>query len=293
MKERYQDIEFRAETLRLIEVLDGIISEYQAQGYVLNVRQLYYQMVARAFIENTLRSYKRLASVVNDARLAGLLDWDAIEDRTREFVRRSRWAGPGDLLRACAEQYHEDMWADQEARVFVVVEKEALVGVLEPVCRRFDVPLLAARGYPSCSVLREFALEDIEAANLAGQDPVVLHLGDHDPSGIDMSRDLEERLRLFQRGGLVFKRIALNMSQVEELRPPENPAKVTDTRYRAYMKQFGTSSWELDALSPEYLAQLVTRHVNEHINVQAWAAAEVRIKQTRSRLAELAGGWAA
>lgn len=290
MKEAYRDVAFRSETLAEIDVLNGIIEEYLAQGFVLTVRQLYYQMVARGHIENTERSYKRLANLVNDARLAGLLDWDAIEDRTREVSKRQRWNSPREILRTAAKTYHEDFWVGQSSRVFVVVEKEALAGVLDPVCRRYDVPLLAARGYPSSTVVREVVVDEF----MGGQSIVVLHLGDHDPSGIDMSRDLRERFELFGNGDLDldFRRIALNMDQVEKLRPPENPAKVTDSRFRDYVLRFGASSWELDALTPTYLAELVEGEIRKHIlNASAWQERGGRIERTRAGLAALATRW--
>ncbi|KVL50466.1 hypothetical protein WT49_11275 [Burkholderia territorii] len=231
---------------------------------------MYYQLVARDIIPNNLQEYKRAASIINDGKLAGLIDWDMLEDRTRAFIRRSRWTSPTSIIDACANQYHQDLWIGQSRRVFVIVEKEALVGVLERVCHRYDTPLLAARGYPSSTVLREFALSDIIPAMREGQRGLILHLGDHDPSGIDMTRDLLERLRMFGGHSFELKRIALNMAQVEELDPPENPAKSSDARFKSYLDQYGESSWELDALPPQYLDQLVSSHIDAVIDRGAW-----------------------
>lgn len=294
-KQFYKHMDFRAPALAMIEVINEICTDYLAQGYVLTVRQLYYQLVARGHIENTERSYKRTTGLVNDARLAGLVDWSAIEDRTRSFIKRSRWDSGNAILRGVAKQFHMDMWEGQANRVFVIVEKEALAGVLERVCRQFDMPLLAARGYPSGTVLREFALDDLTAAWEAGQQPVILHLGDHDPSGIDMSRDLDGRLTLFgdYAGNLEFHRIALNMDQIEEQQPPPNPAKTTDSRFRDYQEKFGEESWELDALTPEYLTNLVNEQVLPFIDSEAWEARGAEILAVRARLEEVAENFAA
>jgi hypothetical protein len=294
VKQAYKALKFHAATLALIATLDAIAEEYLAEGLVLTVRQLYYQMVSRDHVENTVRSYNRIKNVVNDARLAGLIDWDAIEDRTREFKKRPRWSSPSGILRAVAEQYHEDLWVGQPNRVFVVVEKEALSGVLSHVCDKFDVPLLAAKGYPSCSVLREFSQEDLLPAVGAGQRPVILHLGDHDPSGLDMSRDLEERLRLFGEGvDLRLDRIALNMDQLEEQHPPPNPAKETDSRFADYRRKFGEASWELDALTPTYLVELVRSHTERWIEKPAlWQRRHAKIARERAKLATVAESWA-
>lgn len=285
--ERYVRFNFADSTLALIDTMNKIIATYVAKGFVLTVRQLYYQLVARDVIENTQKSYKRVTSIANDARLAGLMDWDAIEDRTRSFVRRQRWGNGKEILNAAARSYHIDMWKRQPRRVFVIIEKEALVGVLTPTCNALDTPILAARGYPSCTVLRDFANEDM-IPSLGDQDVTVLHLGDHDPSGIDMTRDLTERISLFCRNPIELVRLALTMDQVEERQPPPNPAKTTDSRFQQYMEEFGTESWELDALPPEYLVELVEREIRLRIDEAQWDADMRRVELVQKRIREVA-----
>lgn len=287
MKERYITKRFTPKVQEMITLCDGIVNEYSAQGYKLTVRQIYYQLVARGHVENTVRSYENVQAMLNNARLAGLIDWDAIEDRTREITERGHWTSGASILRACEQSYHEDMWQDQDTRVFVIVEKEALAGVLERACREWDVPLLAARGYPSATTLRDLAKTRIMRAS---QRIVILHLGDHDPSGIDMSRDLVERLTLFSRKrvSIDFRRLALNMDQVDEQQPPPNPAKVTDSRYEQYRREYGDESWELDALAPSYLHSLVADEVQTMIDWDAWRETEQRIQNVKERLGRLA-----
>lgn len=288
MKEQYiAGSKFNTSSIKLIRMCDAIITDYGKQGYRLTVRQLYYQLVARGHIENTVRSYQNIVVLMTKARLAGLIDWDAIEDRTRDVIQRAHWTSGGHLLSVCASQYFEDMWQDQEYRVFVMVEKEALAGVLEPICNEWDAPLLPARGYPSATTLREFAKQRILNSR---QRIVVLHLGDHDPSGMDMSRDLSERLSLFsrERVEIDFRRIALNMDQVEEQQPPPNPAKVTDTRFDKYQEQYGDESWELDALSPSYLHELVSTEIQTFVNQELWDQRTDKIETVRTRLQVLA-----
>lgn len=284
MKEAYRTFNFGQPTVDLIVYMNSIVSEYMEQGYVLTVRQLYYQLVARDKIPNTLQSYKRIASIINDARLAGLMDWDAIEDRTREFSRRSRWTSGRSILEAVAAQFHMDMWAGQPCRPFVIIEKEALVGVLEPTCNKFDTPILAARGYPSASVLREFVRADV-LPNMKRQEIVILHLGDHDPSGIDMTRDLQERIGLFGYGrDITLKRIALSIDQVEEHEAPPNPAKATDSRFADYRAKYGDESWELDALPPNYLAELVEGELEKLIVQDEWEERQQEIDAIKERM---------
>lgn len=286
MKQAYKTINMRGEALALIERINVIIDTYQRQGFILSVRQLYYQLVARAEIENTEKSYKRIASIINDGRLAGLIDWDAIEDRNRDIETKTRWRSAAQIITAAADGFHMDMWETQADRVLVIVEKAALSGVLGRVCTTYDVPLLAARGYPSVSIVREMALQHIAPAIREGQTVKVLHLGDHDPSGIDMSRDLDERLRLFMPGcyRLSLERIALNMPQIRELNPPPNPAKTTDSRFLDYQQKFGNDSWELDALNPAYLETLVENEIKACIDEGAWSEREEEIEGIRDSL---------
>lgn len=286
MLQSYREINFKPASLAMLVQINKIIAEYSAAGYTLTVRQLYYQLVARDIVPNTMRSYKNIASLINDGRIAGLVDWDAIEDRTRDFITRSRWESGEAILNAVANQFHMDMWEGQERRVFVIVEKEALVGVLQRVCHKYDVPLLAARGYPSASVVREFADSVVEPTVNNGQDVLILHLGDHDPSGIDMTRDLEDRLRLFSFSSpFELRRIALTMEQIEDQEPPPNPAKVTDSRFEAYARKFGGESWELDALQPAFLTELVAQQIDREIDDDVWnqRMQEIATIQTRIR----------
>lgn len=285
--EAYKDFKFNGSTLALINMMNSIVAEYITQGFRLTVRQLYYQLVARDVIPNNIQSYKRTASILNDARLAGMVDWDIIEDRTREFLRKQRWASGADILEAAGNSYHMDMWVNQDTRCFVIIEKEALVGVLEPVCRKLDVPLLAARGYPSGTVLREFALEDI-VPSVDGQHVIVYHCGDHDPSGIDMTRDLQERISLFSYQDIELRRIALNMDQVLQYNPPPNPAKTTDSRFQGYVELFGDESWELDALPPTDLSKLVEDEIRTNIDDDKWAERAEVVEDIRARIRDAA-----
>lgn len=273
MREAFIKPVFRAESLKQIDVINGILTEYQAAGYDLTLRQLYYQLVARGVIENSERSYKRTADLLNNARLAGLVDWDMITDRGRETVKAPSWDNPGQIVRAAARQFRLDPWVNQANYIEVMVEKQALEGVLIPVCNQWGVSFTANKGYSSSSTLYETGKRLTDQAR-AGKTLWVLYLGDHDPSGLDMTRDITERLNMFtSRGYVNIKRLALNMDQVQALNPPENPAKVTDSRYKDYENEFGAVSWELDAIEPNALANLVTEAIKRLItDPGAWKA---------------------
>lgn len=272
MKETFIEKDFGADALQMIVTINTILADYAAQGYDLSLRQLYYQLVSRNIIENTERSYKNVGNLVSDARLAGRIDWDMIKDRGREMVSNPHWQDPANFIEVVAPQYRFDLWADQPSYVEVMVEKQALEGVLEPVCRSLDVPFTANKGYSSSSAMYEASKRFLKRAE-EGKELFVIYLGDHDPSGIDMSRDVGERLNHFVNTSMGFsenegdlltvKRVALNMEQVRVLRPPENPAKITDSRAAGYISRFGRSSWELDAIEPRQLAALVRDAVTD------------------------------
>lgn len=282
MKQRYMNFPFTKRRRAFIGILNSIVEDYAAAGFILTVRQLFYQMVSRGLIENTEKTYKQVCDTVNKAKLAGMIDWDAIEDRTRSFRGVQRWDSAGQIIRSAEKGFHMDMWETQLHRVYAIIEKEALSGVFMPVCNRYDVPLLSARGYPSGSVLRQFAVNNM--VDYHGV-TVFLHFGDHDPSGIDMSRDLEERLRLFGEGSAMkFHRVALNMEQILEVKPPPNPAKLTDSRAQSYIRQYGQHSYELDALDPRYLQELIGERISEYIDMEQWEKRKSLIERQRAKL---------
>lgn len=276
--------------LDIVEQANRIIAAYQAQGFTLTLRQLYYQFVSRDLIPNSQKEYKRLGSIINDARLAGLIDWTAIEDRTRNLESRSHWDSPEDIVESVSQQFHVDMWHGQPNRVEVWIEKDALAGVFERACRRFDVPYLSCRGYTSQSEMWA-AAQRLRRYIKAGQTPVVLHFGDHDPSGIDMTRDIRDRLSLFAGGHVELRRLALNMDQVDEYGPPPNPAKTTDSRFAGYIQEYGDESWELDALEPAVLDGLVAHELRTLIEPDAWKERAELAARGRRELAQIADGW--
>lgn len=290
-KIEYLSKNFSAAVIGVIAKANDIIREYELQGFALTLRQLYYQFVARDLIPNTQQSYKRLGKIVNDGRLAGAIDWDSITDRTRNLQSNSHWSSPESIIDSAAAGYEIDKWAGQDKRVEVWIEKDALVGVIESVCTENDVPFFACRGYNSQSEMWRAAMR-LRRYSERGQDPVIIHLGDHDPSGIDMTRDTIDRLQLFAPGKIEVERIALNMDQVEEYGPPPNPAKVTDSRAVDYIAKFGHDSWELDALEPMVIVELVRDKIHDIRNQAHWTESVEREDQERQLLTNVAERWA-
>jgi hypothetical protein len=228
---------------------------------------------------------------VSEARQAGHIDWAMIEDRNRDTVLPQHWGSPGEIVKAAARSFQIDKWENQPWHIEVMVEKDALSGVLEPICWQLDVGLTANKGYSSSSTMFEIGQRIRHKRILRHKKILVVYLGDHDPSGIDMTRDIEERLMMYSEGQVKVARIALNMDQVELWHPPENPAKQTDSRFQAYMDLYGNSSWELDAVEPRQLSELVSQIVIEHRDDQLWEDAVAREAEMRNGLMTFANDY--
>jgi hypothetical protein len=320
---QYEQWSPEAKTLALARDCVAIARRYQEQGYDLSVRQLYYQLVAADRVPNTMQSYQRVVNVVDRARMAGMMNWYMIVDRTRHLKGNAHWDSPDQIVNAAARGYAVDKWQDQPRRVEVWVEKEALSGVIGRVANDEDVSWFACRGYSSSSAMWRAAQRFLTYWE-SGQAVTILHLGDHDPSGIDMTRDIEDRLKLFlsvdwvrdhqhrfatealytqykevvedlygrvEQPPLEVRRIALNMDQVEQYQPPPNFAKVTDSRYATYREEHGESSWELDALEPSVLADLIRDHVDELRDDRLYNARKAEEAREQALLSRLTGRW--
>ena len=289
-KEAFIQKKFNASSVEIIGKADTIIKEYQKQGFVLTLRQLYYQFVARGFLENSQQNYKRLGGIVSDGRLAGLLDWSAIEDRTRSVERPPQWDDPAHIVEAVASQYKEDLWIGQPCRPEVWIEKEALVGVIVPVCERWRLPYFACRGYASQSA--QYAASKRFLSYMHNkQKPIILHLGDHDPSGIDMTRENGAKVELLVGRHVEVRRLALNMDQVKQYDPPPNPAKATDARFAGYADKYGLESWELDALDPTVIDALINTQIVGIIDEKKWNAARKHEELGREQLQAVSDRW--
>jgi hypothetical protein len=307
MRIAYEENTMRGTTLAIAEQANDIAVEYNRSGYDLTLRQLYYQFVARGLTaewatgHNTERSYKRLGAIVDKARMCGIIDWYHITDRTRgSSAGQQHFASPADVINAARHSYHVDKWEGQPNRCELWVEKEALAGILGQVARQRDVTYMACRGYMSSSAMWR-AARRLGYQVDDGLEVTVFHLGDHDPSGIDMTRDNEARLRMMIENDfgwdaadrLKFERIALNRPQVDRYNPPPNPAKLTDSRAEGYVALHGGSSWELDALPPNVLVDLLNDHIDGVIDQEIWDARLAEEESDRARLGLAADNWTA
>lgn len=314
-KIRYESKKLDDERMMMIDVVDGIVREYAAQGYDLTLRQIYYRVVAKDLFPadrtwrqlpgtnkwvrdpsgttNAEPNYKWLGDVVADGRMMGLLDWSSIVDRTRNLMGSQYWEKPSELVEAAAKSYKTDKWENQSHYVEVWVEKQALEGVISRAARSLDLNYFCCRGYTSLSEMWSAGQRLLRQLEI-GKEVHIVHLGDHDPSGVDMSRDIKSRLEMFARAHMVearvqVLRVALNMPQIERLRPPPNPAKLTDSRARSYIEKFGEESWELDSLEPAEVSAIIERAVGQWRDEAKWEEAKKREERGRATLAAIHG----
>jgi hypothetical protein len=301
-KESFIEHRFSKDSQELITHANAIIDEYTADGFVLTLRQLYYQMVARDIIPNKVQSYKRLGSILNDARYAGLVDWSALTDRTRNLKGLSHWSDPSDIIRSAAYSFALDKWGGQYYRPEIWVEKEALAGIVERAATSNDVSFISCRGYMSASEMYDAAQRIRTRKRRESQDTLIIYLGDHDPSGLDMSEgDIPKRFEIFfdkwNRESFLthrcfkIKRVALNWDQIEQYQPPPNPAKETDSRFAVYQEQFGDESWELDALDPNTLLAIIQGAIDEVKDADLFKEIEDRQESQRRVLSKASERW--
>jgi hypothetical protein len=290
VKEAFINKNRQAKTLATIEQVNRIIEEYYAQNYRMTVRQVFYQTIARNLFPNTPKTYRDVQTAIRRGRLEGLIDWDAIEDRTREVVQWRDWLSPQTALEEAAERYAQDPWLEQKFRPVVWIEKAALANMIEQACADWHVPYFACRGYNSLSEQYQTG-KKLAALIAAGATPVILHLGDHDPSGLDMTRDNTEQLSLFAGQPIEVRRLALTMEQVQRYRPPPNPAKETHKRFADYRRRYGRKCWELDALEPTVIDTLVRDAIKELVNQRKWKAAQAREIKNKQMLEDVVARW--
>lgn len=279
-KIKFREVKLSMANIERLRLINSIIEEYQEDNLVLTLRQLYYQLVIRNVIPNKQTEYSKLSTLLKEGRMGGIVDWSAIEDRLRKPYTPASFENPREGMEALIDQYQLPRMKGQKHYIEVWVEKDALSGVLSRVTKKYHVPILVNRGYSSASSMydsytrfKEFAdeLEDGEEGAI-----IVLYLGDFDPSGVDMIRDIKQRIEEFSKKH--YRKfpfniipIALTQEQIKTYNPPPNPAKVSDPRAKKFIQQFGGTSWEVDALPPKVLNELLERNIEKYIDMDLYA----------------------
>ncbi len=273
----------------VVKATNRVLSEYRVH---LTVRQVYYRLISPPYqlFANTATNYKSFDKVITKARERGEIDWRRIEDRARSTLggeKKDIFRSPEEyvewLFNLSEGNYDKSRWEGQPNYVEVWVEKDALSALFGSAVKAYRAVVFPSRGYSSFTKVME-ALERFPKQRSI----TILHFSDHDPSGLDMSRDIGSRLngysRGYQNGGLVVKRLALDIDQVRALGLPSNPTKKADSRARDYVAQYGDECWELDAVPPDTLSQWVREAVEREIDMTAWKVAEERAMEERDTI---------
>lgn len=306
MKETFEPKAFRPAKLAIIAQAEKLLREYERKGYDVTVRQLYYRFIADDLFpedwidpvynaknglapdtKNTQKNYQRMVNTIGEARLAGLLDWGMIKDRARATFIQDTYPNAAEFLKRYVDHFQVDRWEGQPYHVEVMVEKQALEGILIPICEEYFVPFSANKGYSSLSMFYRTGKRLQERTHIGKKKCVILYLGDHDPSGLGMSEDVHQRLSMFAQTDIEVRRLALNIDQVEALDIPDNPTKDSDSRTPAYVERFGDKCWELDAFPVDDMVELVTHEIQQFIKPVPWDRAYQRGEEQREKLADV------
>lgn len=254
--EKFEDYDPHGKTKQLLKHVNDIVNEYAKKGLDLTVRQVHYQLVSRNITKNTDANYKALTNLVKRARLAGMIDWDAIVDRNRESNIPYYNYSVQDALRSSLDCYSRDKMQFQKVYIEVMIEKMAIYEIVEQITRKYTIRLTGDKGFCSNTVLYKVA-ERLKEAMKQGKYAYVLYIGDHDPSGLTMDKSINDTLSLMGAKGFEFRRVALTPEQVKEYNLPPNKIKDGDRNSDSYREKHGSTSWECDALPPEILQEVL------------------------------------
>ena len=256
-------------TQNLIAAAAAILARIQPA----TVRGICYQLFNRKLIPGMSRgSTQKVSRILVQARERGIIPWEWIVDETRPVELVSSWRDPERFMQTVSWSYRKDRWADQPRRVMVVSEKGTVGGVIRPITEKYGVPFLVCHGFGSAT-----ALHDLAKRSASDSRPLVLlYVGDHDPSGRYMSDiDLDKRIDRYD-GAAFIQRVAVTEEQITQHRLLTFPAreKTADVRHAWFVKEYGETCCELDALNPNVLRQLVEDAILTHLDQDLWDRAE-------------------
>jgi len=284
-------------TAYLIAFISRILEEHKQYGK-LTVRQVYYQLVTRAVIENSKSSYQSYVHHLTTGRKAGVIPWDAFEDRARTFHKEPLpkynilEEDPEEAMKSwftyalnpgVSKEYDLSKWEGQSYFVELWVEKDALAGFLSPLCQSLGVGLVVSRGYTSYTFKQE-AKKRFNEILENGRDSVLLYLGDLDPSGYDIYRCLEEEIDVAS-----VDRIGLHVQDVNQFSLAPNPIKERDPRSKKFKERFlelGDNVYELDALPPGELIDRARRSILKYFDFDIEEENQKQIRHWRANFTD-------
>ncbi len=191
-----------------------------------------------------------------------------------------------DLIDRAIASYVLDRWQKQDYYIEVWVEKDAISSFIKRVTDRFQIPLMVNRGYSSATAVYKGKKRLNKKLYLDQKNCVILYLGDHDPSGLNMIEDIEKRLGIF-RCHAEIDHIALTMAQIKKYKPSPNPTKITDSRSKRYIKMYGNDSWEIEALKPTALVKILEDNIKKYLDKDKFQEVINREEEDKERLRDI------
>jgi hypothetical protein len=269
----------RRRTKREVQQLCDVIAGVVSANAPMTVRQVFYQLVSLGVIDKTEGEYRGVVvRLLTKMRMEGLLPWHWITDGTRWMHKSARYGSIEEALRATSRLYRRDYWRELEDYVEVWLEKDALAGVLFSVTDEWGVPLMVTRGFASLSYIHKAA----QAIERVAKPTHIYYFGDYDPSGVEIDRNLERRLREFAPGSEIrFERVAVRREQIEQLGLPTRPTKVRTTHGLGLHEG---DSVEVDAIPPAVLLDLVRGSIERHVDRSRVAVLEAAEASERELL---------
>jgi hypothetical protein len=269
---------------KIIESMISIFHEYNPGLDLENrmtLRQVYYQLVARQFIENHRKEYKRVKEALVHARKSGLIPWDWIEDRTRQPRIVPMWRDLSEFSEVVLRSYRKKVWNDQPLYVEVWLEKEALSGFFRQVLDPYGITLNVGRGNDShCSIIG--LAERCEGK----RSPAILCFTDFDPTGEDMRRDLKERLAYFRCRAEIVP-CALLKEDIGRYELPSDFAKKSGSRTKKFIEKYGEEVVELDSLPVDILKRRILEEIEKRIDLEGLERTRKAQERERQELQEI------
>jgi hypothetical protein len=267
---------FRSKNQTLAERAIEILQEEQP----MTLRGLYYRLVSASALKNQQSEYKRLGSVASRLREDGRVPFDWIVDNVRDTLKPSSWSGLGDFGNTVCQAYRKDFWASLDHHVEVFIEKDAMAGVVHPVTQEYDVSLHVCRGYASIS----FAGVIASQWNRIEKPIFAYYLGDFDPSGFDLERDLREKLERYSdrdcldqddadlngHDTFCWIRLGVTAADFAQHNLIKLPVKLKDKRAKGFIEEHGVDCAEVDALPPSEIRRRVQAAIESHIDPERW-----------------------
>src|SRR6516165_1821432 len=202
-------------TLALLDQVQGVFDEY-VDHLPLTIRQIFYRLVGAHDYEKTERAYQRLVEHLNRARRARIIPMDVIRDDGGTIAEPGHWDSAEQFvatIRAMAKSFTLDHSTGQKTRLVAICEAGGMVPQLERVAHPFGVTVMSGGGFDSTTDKHKFAAALAEYDRLTE----VLHIGDHDPSGVSMFLAFLEDVEAFTRdlaGNANFTRLAVTPEQI-------------------------------------------------------------------------------